>query len=227
MFLGKTEQIEDLGGGFKIIQDKTKFCYGTDAVVLSDFIVAKPKEKVIDICSGTAIIPILLCKKTSCTDFVALEIQKEMCDLANRSVVLNNLENKIKVINADLNDVNNNFPSGSFDVVSCNPPYMEKGTGKLNESESVLISRHEICCTLEDVIRSASYLLRSGGRFYMVHRAERIVDILVFMRKYKMEPKKMTCVHARPDAPPSLILVEAQKNRNSGIIVTKPIYINC
>ncbi len=226
MVLNENERIEDLGGGFQIIQDKTKFCYGTDAAVLANFVTAKPKEKVIDLCSGTAIVPILLCKQTKCTDFTALELQKEMCGIAERSVALNGLEDKIKVICGDLKDTKNMFASGSFDVVSCNPPYMVKGTGKMNESLSVQIARHEICCTLEDVVRSGAYLLKSGGRFYLVHRAERIVDIFVYMRKYKLEPKKMTWVCAGPDSAPSLVLVEGQKDRNSGIIVTKPLYVN-
>lgn len=226
MILNENERIEDLGSGFRIIQDKTKFCYGTDAAVLAGFITAKPKEKVMDLCSGTAIIPILLCKNSGCTDFTALEIQAEMCAIANRTVALNGLENKIKVVCGDLNNVKSMFIGGSFDVVSCNPPYMVKGSGKLNGSKSVQIARHEIFCTLEDVVRSAAFLLKSGGRFYLVHRAERIVDIFVFMRKYKVEPKKMTWVCAGPDYAPSLILVEGQKDRNSGLVVTKPLYVN-
>lgn len=226
MELGMHEQIEDLGGGFKIIQDKRKFCYGTDAAALARFITAKPKEKVMDLCSGTGIIPILLCKHTKCRDFTALEIQKSMCDLAVRSVSLNGLEEKIKVICHDLKDVKQLFQSGSFDVVSCNPPYMVKGTGKINETESVRIARHEILCTLDDVVRAAAYLIKSGGRFYLVHRAERMTDIFVCMRKYRLEPKKLTWVCAGPNTAPSLVLIEGQKDRSSGLIVTKPLYVN-
>ena len=220
------EKIEDLGGGFKIIQDKTKFCYGTDAVILSDFSVAKPKERVIDLCSGTGIIPILLCKNSRCNDFTALEIQEEMCEMMSRSVKLNNLENRIKVVCADLKNVKSEFKSGEFDVVTCNPPYMLKDTGKMNESYSVKVARHEILCTLEDVIKSSAYLLKSGGRLYMVHRADRIVDIFVLMRKYKLEPKRLTLVSASYESAPSLVLVEAQKDRRSGLIITKPLYVN-
>lgn len=226
MLISENERIEDLGDGFKIIQDKTKFCYGTDAAVLSDFALAKPREKVIDLCSGTGIVPILLSKKTRCTDFTALEIQKEMCNMAQRSVDLNNLQDKIEVVCADLKDVKSIYPSGAFDVVTCNPPYMIKNTGKVSESESVRIARCEILCTLEDVIKSSAYLLKSGGRLYMVHRADRLVDVFVLMRKYRLEPKKMTFVCASEKSVPSLILVEAQKDRNSGIIVTKPMYVN-
>ncbi len=226
MILNPSETVEDLGGGYQIIQDKDKFCYGTDAAVLASFSVAKPKEKVIDLCSGTGIIPILMCKNTRCKDFTALEIQEEMCDLLNRSISLNNLEERLKVICGDLKNIKQAFSFGTFDVVTCNPPYMVEGTGKKNESESVRIARHEVLCTLEDVIFAASHLLNTGGRFYMVHRPERLTDILATMRKYKLEPKRMTMVHANPDFEPSLVLIEGQKDRKSGLLVTKPLYIN-
>lgn len=220
------EVIEDLGEGFKIIQNKTMFCYGTDAAVLSDFVVAKPKEKLIDLCSGNGIIPILLCKNTRCNDITALEIQKDVCELTERSVNLNNLSERIKVINGDLREVRRNFNCGYFDVVTCNPPYMPAGTGKSNISESVNIARHEIMCTLEDVIASAAYLVKNGGRFYMVHRAERLSDIIYLMRCNNLQPKRLTMIHANPESEPSLVLVEAQKDRKSGLIITKPLYVN-
>lgn len=226
MNLKNGEVIEDLGNGYRIIQDKNKFCYGTDAAVLARFAAAKPKEKVIDLCSGTAIIPILMCKDSRCNDFTALEIQEEMCDLARRSVNLNNLEERLNIVCGDLKQVSGMFSCGSFDVVTCNPPYMVPGTGKMNESESVQIARHEIACNLEDVIKAAAWLLKSGGRFYMVHRAERIVDAFTLMRGYRIEPKRLTWVCANPESEPSLILIEGQKDRKSGIVVTKPLYVN-
>ncbi len=226
MTISTYEQIEDLGDGFRIIQDKRKFCYGTDATVLAEFVVAKPKEKIIDLCSGTGIVPILLCKRTKCTDFTALELQKDMCQLIKRSIALNELEDKIQVVCEDLKNTKNIYESGSFDVVTCNPPYMVQGTGKLNESDSIRIARHEIMCTLEDVVCAAAYLLKCGGRFYLVHRPERLADIFVYMRNYKLEPKKMTWVCAGPKSAPSLVLIEGQKGRSSGMIVTKPLYIN-
>ncbi len=224
--LNLNEVIEDLGDGFKIIQNKTMFCYGPDAAMLSDFIVAKPKEKLIDLCSGNGIIPILLCKKTRCNDITALEIQKEVCELTERSVKLNNLTPRIKVVNSDLRQVKQNFDCGYFDVVTCNPPYMPAGTGKTNISESVNIARHEIMCTLEDVIASAAFLVKNGGRFYMVHRAERLCDIIYLMRCNNLQPKRLTMIQANPESEPSLVLIEAQKDRKSGLIITKPIYAN-
>ena len=226
MLLHPNETIEELGDGYRIIQDKTRFCYGTDAAVLARFAVAKPKERVMDLCTGTGIIPILMCKTSRCNDFTALEIQEEMCHIANRSVALNHLEDRLKIICGDLKKVKELFPSGYFDVVTCNPPYMIPGTGKTNESESIRIARHETACNLEDVIRSTAYLVKSGGRFYMVHRAERIVDILTLMRQYRLEPKRMTWVSASYHHEPSLVLIEGQKDRKSGIIVTKPLYVN-
>ncbi len=220
------EVIEDLDEGFKIIQNKTMFCYGTDAAVLSKFIVAKPKEKLIDLCSGNGIIPILLCKYTRCNDIKALEIQKEVAELAKRSVKLNNLTDRIEIIEGDLRNVKQNFDCGSFDVVTCNPPYMPIGTGKINLCDSVNIARHEIMCTLEDVIESAAYLVKNGGRFYMVHRAERLSDIIYLMKCNNLEPKRLTMVTANPEAVPSLVLIEAQKDRKSGLNVTRPIYVN-
>ena len=226
IILKANEVIEDLGEGFRIIQNKTMFCYGTDAAVLSGFIVAKPKEKLIDLCSGNGIIPILLCKKTRCNDITALEIQKEVCELTGRSIELNNLSERIKLVNGDLREVRKNFDCGFFDVVTCNPPYMPAGTGKTNLSESVNIARHEIMCTLEDVVNSAAFLLKNGGRFYMVHRAERLADIIYLMRRNNLQPKRMTFVCANPDSEPSLVLIEAQKDRKSGLVITKPIYVN-
>lgn len=226
MNLKPNEVIEDLGEGFKIIQNKTMFCYGTDAAMLSDFVVAKPKEKLVDLCSGNGIIPILLCKKTRCCDITAVEIQKEICELAKRSVKMNNLTDRITILNMDLRKVKDSFDCGSFDVVTCNPPYMPVGTGKSNLSDSVNIARHEIMCTLEDVVKSAAYLLKNGGRFYIVHRADRLSDIIYLMRCNNLQPKKMTMISANPDTEPSLLLFEAQKDRKSGIIVTKPIYAN-
>lgn len=226
MELKPNEVIENLGDGFKIIQNKTMFCYGTDAALLSDFIVAKPKEKLIDLCSGNGIIPILLCKKTKCADITALEIQKDVCELTERSVKLNNLTNKISVINGDLRKVKELYMCGSFDVVTCNPPYMPKNTGKSNVSESVNIARHEIMCTLENVIESSAFLLKNGGRLYIVHLASRLSDVIYLMRKNNLQPKRMTMVSANPDKEPSLVLIEAQKDRKSGLLITKPIYVN-
>ncbi len=226
MELLPNEVIEDLGEGFRIIQNKSMFCYGTDAAMLADFIVAKPKEKLIDLCSGNGIIPILLCKKTRCNNIISFEIQNEVCDLTKRSVKLNNLSERIAVVNGDLRKIKDFYECGNFDVVTCNPPYMPEGTGKANISESVTIARHEIMCNLEDVITSSAYLLKNGGRLYMVHRAERLADIIYLMRTKNLQPKRMTFVAAHPEKEPSLVLIEAQKDRKSGLIITKPIYAN-
>lgn len=212
------ESIENLGDGYAIIQGQDEFRYGTDAVKLSDFAVVKPGENVMDLCTGTGIVPILLHKKEPDAKYSALEIQPQMQEMAKRSVMLNNLTNDIDIILGDLCNIRQQFEAESFQVVTCNPPYMKNDTGKKNQTESVTIARHEICCTLEDCIMAASYLLPSGGRFYMVHRTERLADIMALMRKYNVEPKRLT-LYTSGKKPPKLLVVEGQKNRNSGLIV--------
>ena len=197
-----SEVIENLGGGYRIIQNKEKFCYGTDAAVLADFAVAKPKEKVIDLCSGTGIIPILMCQKTRCLDFTALEIQEEMCDLATRSVLLNQLEERMKVVCGDLKCVKELFPCGSFDVVTCNPPYMKVDSGKRNDHDEKFIARHEVCGDIFDFCACASRLLKHGGKFVCVWRPDRLTDLLNAMHEHRLEPKRMTFVHADAESEP-------------------------
>ena len=212
------ESIENLGNGYAIIQGEDEFRYGTDAVKLSDFAVIKPGEKIMDLCTGTGIVPILLHKKEPKAQYVGLEIQPQMQEMATRSVKLNNLTDRIEIKLGDLRNIRQLFDAESFQVVTCNPPYMKNDTGKKNQTESVTIARHEICCTLEDCVAAASYLLPSGGRFYMVHRPERLADIMATMRKYNVEPKRLT-IYASGKKPPKLLVIEGQKNRNSGLIV--------
>ena len=219
------ERIEELGGGIRVIQNPGWFCYGTDAVMLADFVSAKPQDKLMDFCTGTAIIPLLLSARTVCRDMTALEIQEEVADMARRSVRLNNLEERIDVRCVDLRRCRELFRAESFDVVTCNPPYMRPNTGKENQNDSKTIARHEICCTLEDVLENAAYLLKTGGRFYLVHRPERLADIFYEMKRRRLEPKRMQFVHADLKNAPSLVLVEGQKGRKSGLIAEKPVQV--
>lgn len=212
------ESVENLGDGYSIIQGQDEFRYGTDAVKLSDFAVVKPGERVMDLCTGTGIVPILLHKNEPNAKYFGLEIQPQMQEMALRSVKLNNLTDKIDILLGDLCNIRQLFEAESFQVVTCNPPYMKNDTGKKNQTESVTIARHEICCTLEDCVSAAAYLLPSGGRFYMVHRPERLADIMSIMRKYNVEPKRLT-IYAAGKKPPKLLVIEGQKNRNSGLIV--------
>ncbi len=219
-FLQPDETLEDLGNQFYIIQRKDEFRYGTDAVKLADFTTVKPDEKAMDLCTGTGIVPLLLCQKNNPGHICGLEIQSQMVDVAKRSVKLNNLTDKIEIILGDLKEVRSHFAAESFHVVTCNPPYMKPDTGKQNIRESISIARHEICCNVEDCIKAASYLLRSGGRFYMVHRPERLTDIMYLMRRERLEPKRLEFFAKDTGSVPRLMVIEGQKNRNSGLIVT-------
>lgn len=218
--LKENETIEDLGDGYYIIQGKEEFRFGTDAVKLADFTNAKPGEKVMDLCTGTGIVPLLLHRKTAGLSICGLEIQPQMVDIAKRSVKLNGLTDNIDILLGDLKEVRSHFAAESFHVVTCNPPYMKNDTGKQNERESVSIARHEICCNVEDCVMAAAYLLRSGGRFYMVHRPERLTDILAVMRRERLEPKRLAFFAKSSGSTPRLMVVEGQKNRKSGVLVS-------
>ncbi len=219
IILSEGETVENLGDGFQIIQGCEEFRFGTDAVKLSDFAVVHPGDNVMDLCTGTGIIPILLQKKQPRMQAVGLEIQEQMAEMADRSVKLNNLTDKIRIMQGDVKRVREYFEAESFNVVTCNPPYMKNNTGKKNERESVTIARHELLCNLSDCVSAAAYLLPSGGRFYMVHRPERLADILSVMREKGLEPKRLTLFAGGKNKPPRLLVVEGQKGRNSGLIV--------
>lgn len=221
--LKREERVEELGGGLRVIQNPSWFCYGTDAVMLASFAEAKPQEKLMDFCTGTAIVPLLLSRRTNCRDMTALELQPAVAEMAQRSVLLNGLEEKIHVRCADLRQCRAMFAAESFDVITCNPPYMRADTGKRNQNDSKTIARHEICCTLEDVLENAAFLLKTGGRFYMVHRPERLADIFYGMKQMRLEPKRLQFVHSAYETAPSLVLTEGQKGRKSGLIVEKPM----
>lgn len=219
------ERIEELGCGVRVIQDPSGFCYGTDAVMLARFVSAAPGNKLIDFCTGTAIVPLLLSMRTPCTDMTGLEIQESVADMAKRSVELNDLGGRIRIINGDLRDCRTLFAAECADIVTCNPPYMKCNSGKQNACDSKTIARHEVCCTLEDVVKSAAYLLKTGGRFYLVHRPERLADAVGLMKQYRLEPKRMQLVHSRLEAAPSLVLLEGQKGRRSGLRVLEPALV--
>ncbi|MBE7041001.1 MAG: methyltransferase domain-containing protein [Ruminococcaceae bacterium] len=219
VLLCEDESVEDLGNSFRIIQGQNEFRFGTDAVKLSDFAVVHSGDQVMDLCTGTGIVPILLHAKQPCARIVGLEIQEQMAAMAQRSVKLNSLTDKIEIVQGDVKKVRELFEAESFQVVTCNPPYMKNNTGKQNVKDSVTIARHEILCDLADCVEAASYLLPSGGRFYMVHRPERLCDIMAVMRAKNIEPKRLTLYAFGKNKPPRLLVIEGQKNRNSGLIV--------
>ena len=224
--LKPNERIDDLQrNNYKIIQDPERFCFGMDAVLLSGFARAKKGDRVIDLGTGTGIIPILMEAKTRVSDFTGLEIQPESADMAQRSVELNHLESKIRIVTGDMKEASSLFGAATFDVVTSNPPYMTEHHGITNEKSPRAIARHELLCTLEDVISQAAKLLRPGGSFYMVHRPFRLVDIMVLMREYHLEPKRMKLVYPYIDKDPNMVLIEGLRGGRPRLTVEKPLVV--
>lgn len=220
------ERIDDLHRNqYQIIQNSKKFCFGMDAVLLSGFAKVKPGERVLDLGTGTGIIPILLEAKTEGEHFTGLEIQEESADMAFRSVQLNHLEEKINIVTGDIKEASKLFGLSSFHVVTCNPPYMTNQHGLTNPDLPKAIARHEIKCSLEDVVRETARLLKTGGRFYMVHRPFRLAEIFGMLLSYKLEPKRMKMVHPFIDKEPNMVLIEAVKGGNSRITVEAPLIV--
>lgn len=220
------ERIDELHrNGYKIIQNPSKFCFGMDAVLLSGFAKVKEGEQALDLGTGTGIIPILLEAKTKGEKFTALEIQKESADMARRSVALNHIEDKIQIITGDIKEASKIFKAASFDVVTTNPPYMNNQHGLKNPDLPKAIARHEVLCTLEDVIREAAKVLRPGGRFYMVHRPFRLIEIIQTLTTYKLEPKRMKFVHPYIDKEPNMVLIEAVRGGKSMVKIEEPLIV--
>lgn len=225
-YLKPGERLDDLErNGYKIIQHPKKFCFGMDAVLLSGFARMKAGERMIDLGTGTGILPILLEAKTTGAHFVGLEIQEESADMARRSVAVNHLEAKVEIVTGDITRSSEIFGKGCVQVVTSNPPYMTEHHGLTNPEAPLAIARHELLCTLEDVIREASALLMPGGRFYMVHRPFRLVEIFGMMTKYQLEPKRMQLVYPFMDKESNMILVEGVKGGKSRLKVEKPLVI--
>lgn len=225
-FLKENERIDDLQyRGMKIIQDETGFKFGIDAVLLANFARVKPNSRVADLGTGTGIIPILLAAKTEAKIIYGLEIQHKIAEMAARSVLLNSLSERVRIIEGDIRESDLYFKPSSIDTVVTNPPYMNRGGGLVNPSDEKAIARHELACTLEDVVRAAARMLVTGGTYFMVHRPERLADIITTMRNYKIEPKRMRFVYPDISKKPCLILVEGLKNGNPYINVDKPLYV--
>jgi len=212
-------------GGLGIYQDKRQFCFGVDAVLLADFCRIRPKERVLDLCAGNGIIPILLAGKTKAKHIMGLELSERNCELFRKSVERNQLSEKLSVCCGDIKDIKTVVSGAEFDVVSCNPPYMEAGSGLLNAEDEVTWARHEVMCTLSDVLDAAAWSVKSGGRVCMIHRPHRMEDLLVGMRQRKLEPKRFRAVYPKPGKKASMILVEALRGGNPGMDVLPPLYI--
>lgn len=225
--LKDNERIDDLQlNNLKIIQNKDGFCFGIDSVLLSDFSKEIPTgSTVLDLGTGTGILGILLCGKTKLSKIYGIDVQEEVCQMAQRSVKLNNLEDRFEIINDNIKNLNSIFENCSIDAIVSNPPYKKDNSGLKNESQTKLISRHEITASLEDFIEISSKLLKDNSSLYMVHRPERLSDLFYLLRKYKLEPKKLRMVQSYFDSKPKLVLVKATKNAKSFLNIDNPLII--
>ena len=224
--LKEGERFDDLErNGYHIIQNPEKFCFGMDAVLLSGFVKAKKGQRVLDMCTGTGIIAILVAAKTECGKITAVEIQEESADMAARSVLTNELTDRIEIINDDIKNCTERFGKHSFDVVTCNPPYMSAGKGLTNPRDAKAVARHEILCDLSDVIKTAAEVLKVSGHFYMVHRPGRLLDIVQECAKNGLEIKRLKFVQPFADKKPNMVLIDAVKGGGRELTVEEPIIV--
>ncbi len=220
------ERIDDLQrNGLKIIQDPERFCFGMDAVLLSGFAQAKAGDRVLDLCTGTGILPLLLSARTKAASVCGLEIQEESADMACRSVLMNGLEEKIKIITGDVKEAVGLFGPASFEVITCNPPYMIAQHGIVGSNYAKTVARHEVLCTLRDVLVASASLLVPGGHLFMVHRPFRLAELIVTASSVSLEPKRLRIVYPFADKEPAMVLVEAVRGGKSGLKVEKPLIL--
>ncbi|MDO5708249.1 MAG: tRNA1(Val) (adenine(37)-N6)-methyltransferase [Andreesenia angusta] len=220
------ERIDDLQlKGYKIIQKKDGFCFGMDAVLVANYLKTKRNDIVVDLGTGTGIIPLIVNAKNDLKKIYAIEIQKEMAEMTERTIKLNRLEDKIEVINIDLKDSLEYLDKNRIDIVVSNPPYMSIGEGLVNETDMKKVSRHEIKCNIDDICRVASALLRHNGHFFMVHRPSRLADIITNLRKYKLEPKEMRFVYPKIERESNLVLIKAIKAARPELRLLKPLIV--
>lgn len=224
--LREGERLDDLQrDGMQIIQNPSWFCFGMDAVLLSSFAEAKEGQRCLDLGCGNGIIPLLMSAKTQGSYFCGLEIQTDVAEMARRSVILNHLDGKVEIIQGDIKEASSLFRAASFDVVTSNPPYLTQSHGLLSEASHKAIARHELACTLEDVIGGAARLLKPGGHFYMVHRPFRLAEMIHLMVTYRVEPKRMRLVYPYVDHEPNMVLIEGVRGGRSRLTVEPPLIV--
>lgn len=220
------ERVDDLQlKGLKLIQNPNWFCFGIDAVLLANYAEVKKGARVVDLGTGTGIVPAIIYGKRNPKEIIGVEVQSDVADMARRSVQLNEAEDIIKIARMNLKEAPEKLGKAGFDVVTTNPPYMPAGKGIVNPDDQKAISRHEILCDLEDVIRVASELLNTSGKFFMVHRPLRLVDMLILMRKYDLEPKTIQFIHPKLGKQPNLMLIKAIKKGASELKIQEPLYV--
>lgn len=227
MELKKGERIDDLEyKNLKIIQNEDGFCFGIDSVILSDFAKEIKKGSIgLDLGTGTGILGILLCGKTEISKIYGIEIQEEVAEMAERSIILNGLEDKFEILNTNIKKLDEIFENRKFDFIVTNPPYKKLNTGGVNINDKKLISRHEVMADLSDFINISSKLLKDKGTIYMVHRPDRLVDILTELRNKKIEPKEIKMVYPNKNKEPNLVLIKAVKNGGNFLKVLKPLFV--
>jgi tRNA1Val (adenine37-N6)-methyltransferase len=226
MELNKFERIDDLQlNNLKIIQNTKSFCYGIDAVLLSNYIKSKLKYNILEIGTGTGIIPLLLSAKIKFKHIDAIEIQENIVEMAKRSIKMNDLEEKISILNFDIKEYKAKVKPAHYNIVLTNPPYTKMGTGKTNPNETFAISRHEMSCSLDDILKASYHALQSNGSLYMIHRADRLTDIICEMRKYNIEPKNIRYIYPKINKPPNLILIKGIKGGKSDLKHESPLII--
>ena len=219
------ECLDDLQNGFFVIQKQNGFKFGIDAVLLADFAKDARSESTLDLCTGTGIVPILFAAKTNTHNIYGIEIQEEIAEMAQRSVKYNKLENRVHITCGDLKRAADIYGKSRFDKITCNPPYMKYGTGMRNNIDTKSLSRHEVMCTLEDVINISSQLIVPNGRFFMIHRPARLADIMCAMRKYRIEPKRLRFIHPSHEKAPNLVLIEGMKDGGEELKLLPPLYV--
>lgn len=220
------ERLDDLQiGGLELIQDPKKFCFGVDAVFLSDFVRVRPGENVLDLGTGNGIIPVLLSAKTEARHITGLEIQADTAEMARRSVAHNHLEDRIDIVTGDIKEAAELFKPAFFDVITTNPPYMLADHGMRNPDDAKAIARHEVLCSLDDILRESMRLMQDKSRFYMIHRPFRLTEIMIKMHQYKIEPKKIRFVHPYIDKEPAMVLIEGVRGAKPRVTVEPPLII--
>lgn len=226
VYVGEDESVDDLQlKGIQLIQKKGVFRFGVDAVLLANYTVVRNNDNIIDLCSGTGIVPFILAGKTNAKHITGIEIMDDMVEMANRSAQYNEMIGKVEFIQRDLKDVKFLKTLEKADIVTVNPPYKLKNSGIVNINDKNAIARHEICCILEDVIIAAKVLLKSSGKLFIIHRPERLADIFCTMRKYKIEPKRVKMVSSNYEKAPSMVLIEGVNNGGVFLKWDPPLYI--
>lgn len=225
--LNNGERIDSLErGGLRIIQSPSSFCFSIDAVLLAHFATVHNYDSVMDLCTGTGVIPLLLSTRAKGLVQTGLELNSEVAERAKRSVLLNGLDGAISIVAGDLRQVRANFPHGSFTLVTANPPYLPLGQGEVSMADVRRMARHEVTATLKDVVAAAQWLLPTGGRFAMVHRPFRLTDILVCLREHRLEPKRLRFVHPSAQREANMVLVESVKDARPELKLSAPIIVH-